>query len=55
METPKRDFFDVLDSVINKSIVVSEKVAEDSIPIATSYLERFEQWLDSKLVDTKVS
>lgn len=55
METPKRDFFDVLNAVIDKSIVVSEKSVEQAIPIATSYLERFEQWLDSKLHNTKIS
>lgn len=59
MVPPKRDFFDVLNAVIDKSVVVSEQSIERAMPIATSWLENFEKWLDAKLdsssVDTKVS
>lgn len=59
MAPPKRDFFDVLNAVIDKSIVVSEQSVERAMPVAASWLENFEKWLDSKLepnsVDTKES
>jgi hypothetical protein len=54
MENQKRDFFDVLANIIDKSIIVSEKAVEQAMPVATSYLEAFEKWLDSKLENTKV-
>lgn len=54
MEPPKRDFFDILATVIDKSVIVSEKSIENAIPIASSWLERFEKWLDSKLDDPQV-
>ncbi len=55
MEPPKRDFFDILAIVIDKSILVSEKSIENTMPVATSWLERFEKWLDAKLDDPKVT
>lgn len=44
-----RDFFDVLDVVITKSIDVAEKAVKDAEPSATSWLLSLEQWLDAKL------
>ena len=49
MENQSNSFFDILYRVLDKSIDLAEKSVVASEPTALSLLQRFEQWLDSKL------
>ena len=49
MENQSNSFFDIFDSVVDKSIALTEKTVKNCGPIFTSTLSAFEKWLDSKL------
>lgn len=49
MENQSNSFFDILDRVIDKSVDLTNKSIAAFEPTAMSLLQRFEQWLDSKL------
>ncbi len=49
MQSSNLDFLSILDRVIDKSVDLTEKSITAFEPTVLSLLQRFEQWLDSKL------